>query len=142
MRATSGLEKLYSTRLRKKKKKAGHLIPWERIKTPMKLDVDSDSSTKNTSNFRADGRGTKAVFDGVDRAMSEYRRLTPSQKMVRKGNFSMTSKKPKRICVIDKAYFARDPESFVGALWIPKPLANQIKKFEKHFQNNSKGKNL
>ena len=42
---------------------------------------------ENTSNFRADGRGTKAAFDGVDRAMSEYRRLTPSQKMVRKGNF-------------------------------------------------------
>ena len=42
---------------------------------------------ENTSNFRGDGRGTKAAFDGVNRAMSEYRLLTPSQKMSRKANF-------------------------------------------------------
>ena len=43
--------------------------------------------SNNTANFTPDGRGTKAAFDGVNRAMSEYRLLTPSQKMSRKENF-------------------------------------------------------
>ena len=42
---------------------------------------------KNTSNFAATGRGTKAAWGSVNRAMSEYRTLTPEAKLGRKANF-------------------------------------------------------
>ena len=41
----------------------------------------------NISDFKGDGLGTRAAFSSVNRAMSDYRLLTPKQKMSRKENF-------------------------------------------------------
>ena len=42
---------------------------------------------KNTANFSADGQGARAALRGFDRAMSEYRTSSPSEKLGRKQNF-------------------------------------------------------
>jgi len=42
---------------------------------------------KNTQNFSATAEGTEAAWGSMKRAMSQYRTLTPEQKLGRKANF-------------------------------------------------------